>query len=194
MTDTQTQYQAQPPKKSGRGKGLLIAAVVIGVGLLMGSCAWGFVGMFKNASAMAATSEVTVERFHTKGFPEPSDPIWSKSSGVDERGIARLQAYADIAGPFESASSSMCSANTSYSTNEASGQFVSCPVNVEFEKTAATITLRWRKEGDEWRIFAYNLKLATDPRIEEAVDEALAEKDAAPEPTETASDTDEQGE
>lgn len=189
MTDTQAPHYQEPPK-SGRGKkGWIIAAVIVGIGLLMGACVWSFVGAFQNLSEMSEKARQTVEVYHTEGFPAADDPVWSSAVPVESRDIREMTYYHKLGGAFKGADSASCSSNASYSTNALSGQFVSCVVPVRYEKTPANVTIRWRKEDELWKLVNYHIQLAEDPRVEEALAAEDTENETdAPGETDAAAD------
>ena len=171
-TGDEPSYAYQPPKKkSGVWKWILIAGGALAI-LGVGTCTYMFVGLFEmTADRKAATIEFVDKTLQNRNLPMKDDEIWSDEISVNEKAIGQVEFLIEYFDTAKSIEEPTCGANTVASTNRASGTYVTCVTDIEYETTTGRIEMVWKKAGDDWKINHF-YTLYDD---EEAVEKALAE-------------------
>lgn len=148
----QAEYEDQ---KSKRPPYLAIAGGVTAIILLLGTCTWGFSGLFKDMSTVSDLTTETAEDFLTNGLPEYADTIYSPEGDFTAESIELLEDLLVELRPIKSVDDPSCNANFNYSTNELSGRFVSCLSIVTFDQSSGRLETVWRFESEDWRLLKF---------------------------------------
>ena len=128
----------------------VLALVIIGIG----SCAWLFAGLAKDASAMREPTAVLVRTAYADGLPEASE--WSPKAGVSEAQVQQLEGFIRALGePPESLEFDCGASARSDSTDRPDGRFVSCEKDIAYANRTMTTQVVWSKEDEDWKLMGY---------------------------------------
>jgi hypothetical protein len=128
----------------------VLALVIIGIG----SCAWLFAGLAKDASAMREPTAQLVRTAFSDGLPEASE--WSPKAGVSQDQLAQLEGFIRALGEPPADVEFDCGASArSDSTDRPDGRFVSCEKDIAYANRTMTTKIVWSKEDEEWKLMGY---------------------------------------
>ena len=152
MTDVS---HAEKPKKRFR-KRWVFGGIFI---LLFGACSYAFVGIFKNISVVKPINEAFIGEALADGLPPENEGVYSIKGGITDSALEPVNEMIRTLGPPDEISEANCSANSSASTDDISGEFVTCSAALNYAISTANLTTRWRKEEEEWKLLAFQLNI-----------------------------------
>lgn len=155
-TDTPPYAQTEPPRKSRRLWWIL--GILAIAAILLGTCVKGGMDLFKSVAARQQATYDLARQFLSEGLPEADDPIFSKRANVTPEALAKLQSMMDQFGAISNYSDAVCTLTTAANTNrDASGTFGQCYMSAVSEHSPLNISVRWVREGEDWKVLAFNL-------------------------------------
>ena len=159
---TQPQYADK-----GKSKGLPlwgILLLVFGAAGSLGTCVWGFGGLFKTAlETQHKTDEFLVDVFKT-GLPETSDPIYLAEGDMTwkQETVDRINLFLTRVGTARSAEDSVCSTESKASLTGQNGTFSTCFTAVTYDATPARVTTVWKMKDGEAYLYSFNINVENE--------------------------------
>lgn len=171
---TQTDYEIKPKKKFPIG--WVIGGIAI---LLFGACGYAFFGMFKNIGVVRPINADFIAEVLNDQLPPVASGIYSEQGGFTDEAIAPINDFIKTIGAPDEIGAANCGATSNASTGGESGNFVNCAGTLTYPIGAASITTRWREEGEAWKLYHFNLNIADAEAYRKLVtDQALAQEKA----------------
>jgi len=148
-------YEIEPEKKFPWG--WVIGGIFM---LLFAGCSYAFIGIFKNIGEAKPINDAFIARVLNDQLPPVADREYSAESGITDEAIAPVNRMIATLGIPDEIGATNCSANSNASTNELSGEFVSCSGSVSYAISPASLATKWRKEEGVWKLLQFNLNVA----------------------------------
>lgn len=172
-------YELGPPKKRFPWGWTIGGLAVFG---LVATCTYSFVGIFENINVVKPINDEFIATTLSDQLPPASDDIYSDKSDITDKALAPVNRMIAALGAPDQIADTVCSANSHAGTGQLSGEFVSCSGALTYPISAASLATRWRKEGKDWKLLAFNLQVAdTEAYTDLLVEQKLQERDGAEE-------------
>jgi len=175
---TDIDYEEKPEKRFR--KRWVFGGIFI---LLFGACSYAFVGMFKNIGVVKPINEAFTSKVLSDGLPPANESVYSIKGTTTDSAVESVNKMISTLGAPDEISEANCNANSSASTNDISGEFVTCAVALDYAISTGSLTTRWRKEKEEWKLLAFQLNIDdVDAYTDLVVEKKISEEKAQGEP------------
>ena len=171
----QADYEIKPKKKFPVG--WIIGGLAI---LLFGACGYAFLGIFKNIGVVKPINDDFIAEVLNDQFPPVASGIYSELGPFSDETIGPFNETIRTLGVPDEIGATNCSATSTASTTGDSGSFVDCGGPITYPIGAATLTMRWRKEGEDWKLYRFDMHFPDEEVYAQLVAElALAREEKA---------------
>lgn len=185
----------QKSKRSGLPVWVIIV-IIVGCFASLGTCVWGFSGLFKAGNAARDKTDEFLGSALTEGLPKADDVIYLSEGDLiwKQPTIDRINLFLKRIGKPRAAGETMCSTISRTGTGSQNGTYATCSTPITYDATPARVTTVWKIKDEGPLLSSFNINVENEEYghkvlsdialIERGIDPDTLEKKEPAEPQE----------